>query len=335
MPCATLADEILLPGEGQVKALICVGGNPAVAWPNSEKVMRALSTLELLVCIDVRLSQTAQFADYVIAPHMCLEREDITSLSEWWYEEPYGRYAEQLVQQPGDTMNEWTFYWEIAKRLGTEILTAGGPLPMDRKPSTFEVFQHITTGSPVPVGEVRAASKNGTQGAFFPDAAIRVQEAPPSAAQLDIAPEDVIAELDAYFQTISKKSDFPFKLISRRSKHVFNSTGHDLPNLAKHGTVNPAYMNPDDMTNLGLGNGDLVSISSRTGTIQSIAQSSADIRQGIVSMSHAFGGWSADNPARYGGTTSRLVDDETEYDPITGMPLQSAIPVKVAGVRAA
>jgi anaerobic selenocysteine-containing dehydrogenase len=335
MPCATAADEILLPGDGQVKALICVGGNPAVAWPNQEKVMRALKSLDLLVCIDTRLGQTAQLADYVIAPHMCLEREDITSLSEWWYEEPYGRYAEQLVLAPGDTMNEWEFYWEIAKRLGTEIHTAGGPLPMDRKPSTFELFQYVTNGSPVPVADVRAASNNGENGAFFPEAAIRVQEAPPSEARLNLAPDDVMAELADYFRETSQASGFPFKLISRRSKHVFNSTGHDLPNLARHGTANPAYMNPDDMTALGLRDGDLVSISSRTGTIQSIAQASDDLRQGIVSMSHAFGGWSQDNPARHGGTTARLVDDETHYDPITGMVRQSAIPVSVAGVRAA
>ncbi len=334
MPCATIADEILTPGEGQVKALICVGGNPAVAWPNQEKVMRALQSLDLLVCIDTRLSQTAQYADYVIAPQMCLEREDITTLSEWWYEDPYGRYAEQVVPAPGDTMNEWEFYWEIAQRLGTEIKTAGGPLPTDRKPTTFEVFQHFTSGSRVPVGEVRAACDHGAHGAFFPDEHIVVQEGPAdSSARLDVAPEDVIAELREYASVSGASSAFPHRLISRRSKHVFNSSGHDLPNLARHGTSNPAYMNAADMAALGIGDGEKISITSRTGEISAIVRSSNDIRSGLVSMSHAFGGWSDDKTLTFGSSTSRLVDDETDYDPITGMVRQSAIPVKITVAR--
>ena len=42
MPTAALADEILLEGDGQVKALICVGGNPMAAWPDQRKTHRAL-----------------------------------------------------------------------------------------------------------------------------------------------------------------------------------------------------------------------------------------------------------------------------------------------------
>ena len=50
-------------------------------------------------------------------------------LVEVLYEEPYARYTEALVPPPGDVLDEWEFYWEIARRLGTPILTAGGPLP--------------------------------------------------------------------------------------------------------------------------------------------------------------------------------------------------------------
>src|SRR5581483_1047370 len=61
-PTAALADEILTPGQGQIRALICNGGNPAVAFPNQGKVVRALKSLELLVVLDVIMSPTARLA---------------------------------------------------------------------------------------------------------------------------------------------------------------------------------------------------------------------------------------------------------------------------------
>ncbi len=101
MPTAALADEILTPGDGQVRALICIGGNPLVAWPNQAKVERALRALELLVCIDIKLAQTARLAHYVIAPRISLERDDIATAPEIFYEEPYARYSRGAVAAAG------------------------------------------------------------------------------------------------------------------------------------------------------------------------------------------------------------------------------------------
>ena len=81
MPCNVLADEILTPGEGQVRALISIGGNPLVAFPDQDKMTRALDGLEQLVSVDVNAeSATAKRSDYILAPTMCLEREDISNL---------------------------------------------------------------------------------------------------------------------------------------------------------------------------------------------------------------------------------------------------------------
>ena len=75
MPTAIISDEMLLEGDGQIKALICVGGNPLLAWPDQKKTHAALAGLELLVCIDLKMAATAQMADYVLAPKLCLERK--------------------------------------------------------------------------------------------------------------------------------------------------------------------------------------------------------------------------------------------------------------------
>jgi len=73
MPTAALSDEILLEGEGQVKALICVGANPMMAWPDQRRTRAAMDKLDLLVAIDNEMSATAELADYVIAPMLSFE----------------------------------------------------------------------------------------------------------------------------------------------------------------------------------------------------------------------------------------------------------------------
>lgn len=337
MPCATLADEILEPGEGQIKALICVGGNPVVAWPNQDKVVRAMQALDLLVCVDVRLSQTAEFADYVLASAMCLERDDITNLSEWWFEEPYGRYTDAIVPAPGDTLDEWEMFWELAKRLGTPLPLAGGPLPMDRRPTKREMFTLMTAGMRLPLETIYDATREG--GKVFPEAAYRVEPGDPAnTARLQLGVPEVISELgDVAGETLDDRGlpprcqGYSHLMSSRRTKHMFNSTGHDLPALMAKGTTNPAWMHPDDLAALGIAEGEIIELQSARATIVAVAQAAADVKPGVVSIAHAFGGVDiGHNTVRArGSSTNRLVDDETDYDPITGMARQSAIPVRV------
>ena len=333
MPVAALADEILTPGEGQVKALICIGGNPAVAWPNREKVLRALQEVDLLVTVDNRINATSRYADYVLAPKMCLERDDITNLSEWWYEEPYGRYVDAVVDAPGDTLNEWEILWELSRRLGTDMVTAGGPMPMDRRPSDFEALSMMHAGSLVSIAELREKTV-GKVGTFWPEADYVVQPGDPDRQdRLQLAPADVIAELRALAGGGPLPAGFTHRLTSRRTKHMFNSAGHDLPNLAKKGSTNFAHMNPQDMASLGLSDGQLVAIASAHGEIGGIVKAADDVRPGVISMAHAFNGLNDDVRGR-GAPTNTLVDDETDFDPITGMVRQSAIPVRVSAVAA-
>ena len=108
MPTAALADEILLEGDGQVRALICVGGNPMAAWPDQRKTEQALESLDLLVTLDTEMSGTSRMADYVIAPLMQMETPAMTAGSELikYYTSgtgipaPYAQYAPRLIDPP-------------------------------------------------------------------------------------------------------------------------------------------------------------------------------------------------------------------------------------------
>jgi len=78
--------------------------------------------------------------------------------------------------------------------------------------------------------------------------------------------------------------------------------------------------------------GDVIEITSRVATIHAVTQASDKVRRGVISMSHAWGSDDAgkDEVHDQGGSTNRLIDDAVDMDPITGMPVQSAIPVRVS-----
>jgi anaerobic selenocysteine-containing dehydrogenase len=334
MPTAALAEEILTPGEGRIRALIVSGGNPAVAFPNHELTLEALADLELLVVIDYRMTPTAEFADYVIAPTLALERADVPHLMDRWFRQPYTNYTDPVVERDGDVLNEWEVFWELASRLGSTLPLPGGSPDMTTRPSTDEIIDRSYAGSRVPLDEVRANRRQ-----VHPELRLVVEPADPSCTtKFTPAPEDFMAELAALRAEPAPMlgdidvSAYPFRLVSRRLKHVLNSTGTELPALARKGTTNPAYMHPDDVTELGMVGGDLVEITSVSGSLIGVVEPADDVKRGVISMAHSWGGRSlTDEKVRDIGTpTSRLVSVDAGHDPVTGMVVSSAIPVAVA-----
>jgi anaerobic selenocysteine-containing dehydrogenase len=328
-----------------VRALLCIGGNPIVAWPDQAKTVRAIDDLELFTTVDVKMSASAQRADYVIAPQVSLEREDVTLLTDSWYERPYSHYTRAVVDPDPETMDvmeEWEFYWELARRLGTPIPLSGGELDLDEKPSKLEVLQKMMPQTRVPVAEIR----EHRGGHVYEQIEVRVGEAKPGAeGRLQLAPDGICDELrEVRAEPVSDDAGYaadtqPFshRLISRRLKHVYNSSGQELPALAAKGTTNPAYMNPADIAALGLASGDLVEIASASGAILAVAEATDEVLPGVISMAHAWGATpERDSQVReIGSSTNRLVDNTRDYDPISGMARQSAIPVNLSPVTEA
>jgi anaerobic selenocysteine-containing dehydrogenase len=335
MPTAVITDEMLLPGDGQIKALICVGGNPLLAWPDQEKTLKALQGLDLLVCIDIKMAATAQLADYVLAPKICLEREDVTLLTDIWHDQPYSQYTSTVVEAEGDKIEEWEFFWEIGRRMGLALELDNGPLDMQRKPQKYELLQNITAGSRVPLADIRATDG----GAVYPVDDVIIQAADPETrGQLDLYPAGLQEELAAAYEDMQPADTqaWPHLLISRRMKNTYNSTGPELSLLGSKGTTNPAYMHPQDLAALDIADGELIEIASAHGSIPAIAAASEDIKSGVISMSHCWGGSpdpAAGSDARIremGSNTNRLIDNRHAAEKYSGMPRQSTIPVKVS-----
>ncbi|MFN0095442.1 MAG: molybdopterin-dependent oxidoreductase [Dehalococcoidia bacterium] len=347
-PTSALADEILLPGEGQIKALICIGANPMAAWPDQLKTIAALKNLELLVTLDIKMSATAKLAHYVIAPKLSFEREDTTLPNEalsgtfgfaQGYPAPYAQYGPKLIEAPegSDVIEEWEFFWGLANKMRTSLPCGWGPVSIDEKPTTSQILEWMTATSRISLDEV----KKYPHGHIFEDEAIRVlPREPGKSAKLNVGHAVPLTELaevrgepimDGGYR---EGEEFSHRLVSRRMVHVYNSSGRDLPKLMKKGTTNPAFMHPRDLEEFGLNPGDVIEISSARASILAVAEPAPDVRPGVISMAHAWGDVTEeDHKVRtIGSNVGRLSDVENGFDKITGLPLMSAIPVNIRRV---
>jgi anaerobic selenocysteine-containing dehydrogenase len=115
-------------------------------------------------------------------------------------------------------------------------------------------------------------------------------------------------------------------LVSRREHAVYNSVAHHLPALRRRRPFNPAYVNPADARRLGIEDGGAIEIESSAGRVQAVLQFATDVREGVVSMAHGFDPLAGEGQS---ASTAALVDDENDYEPLSGLPRMSAIPVRL------
>jgi anaerobic selenocysteine-containing dehydrogenase len=352
---------MLLEGEGQVRALLCMGGNPMMAWPDQIKTREALESLDLLVVLDPKLTQTGKLADYVVPPKlvpeiptMSYDIEELEGMGPGWgFPLPYAAYREALIEPPegSDLIEDWQFFYLLGRELGFQLNAVSGrmriegdppmrfhPLDMKKMPTTDELFEMLTSDARIPLSEVRKYEA----GHVFeePDAVVLGRE-PGCEALLELGDEVMMSQLDgAASDAVEGDSDFPFRLVSRRESDTMNSQGRDQDKLCRDRPHNPAHMNPGDMKALGVEPGMLVAITSRRTTIHAFAKPSEDLRRGIVSMTHSYGidleeldpddKDGAPQPYSMGGHTGALASADLDYmEPFVGIPRMSAIPVHV------
>jgi anaerobic selenocysteine-containing dehydrogenase len=358
LPTAALPAAILHDGDTRVRALISLNGNPAAAIPDQLKVVEALERLELLVQVDIKMSATAQLADYVVAPTMSLETPSCTVLQDMLSRtfvgiglgEPWAQYTKAVVAPPAgsDVIDEWAFLFGVARRLGLELefgMPGSGvppvPLDMGSTPTTDELLDLFTAGSRIPLDEVR----RHPHGALFPDPPVVVQPADPDCTdRLDVANADMMRDLGEIAalpvvhdgEVLPSGEHLDFRLVPRRIQQAINSSGRTLRGLRRR-TYNPAFLHSDDLERLGLRAGDLAEIRSRRAAIVAVVEPDDTLRPGLVSMTHAFGALPGRDDVRVtGSNTGRLLAADRDVQPYTGQPLMSNVPVSVrAATRSA
>ena len=338
-PSSILADEILTPGEGQIKALISVAGNPLLSLPDQAKVRRALSDLDLFVQIDINMSASSRVADYVIGARVGYERAEADGSNGGVFPEPYVAYTPAIIEPKGDLIEEWEFFWEILHRMGLPMTFLGGrgALPVDHKPTKDEVLEALYPNSSVPIETLRSSPG----GKIFEELCdVVLPGDPANDARFDLAPSPVMEEIrklrseanpgvgGGYGQDAAA---FSHRLISRRLANAYNSALRELPGLQKGRAPNPALLNPADLESLGIQSGDLIEIESALSRMPAVAHGTDEVAPGVICLAHGWGDVpESDHRVReLGSSVNRLIDAERSFDPWTGMGAQSAVPVNV------
>jgi anaerobic selenocysteine-containing dehydrogenase len=352
LSAAALADEILLPGEDKVRALIVCGGNPMMAWPDQMKAFAALRDLDLLVTVDTEMTATAELSDYVLAPKLTLETPMTTYMPESvkyygttrGFDQPYAAYTPAIVDPPAgsDVMEDWEVFWGLAERMDLSIPVTqyygNGPQaehaptsftldPRGPKPTTDQLIEMAHGHSRISLARV----KQYPDGHIFASDQRVAPRAEGNDHRLELAAATMIDELAEVLAEDGRviEADYPYRLVPRRLNNILNSFGRRYPQLARK-SYNPAFMNPADMADMALSDGDAIRIASPHGEIVGIAEGEEALRRGVISMAHGFGrNPGEEDPRGSGANTGRLMSAEVEYDPITGLPRMGALPVRI------
>ena len=340
MPSALLPREIMADHPARIRALIVFGGDPLMAMGDPAFARPAFEYLDLLVSLDCRVNETAKLADYVIAASQPFERHEISIPGDALYPSPFAQYTQPVVDKPDGCLHDWEFFWAIAGRMGVPLtfkfwayglnfadIPEGLALSATERPDPEALCRFLASNSAVPFDEL-LAHPEGVRADMAPQV---VQPAPATTGRLELMPDDVAGELA---DALGEKDDarFAYRLINRRILHALNGAFRNSREARRCHPVNFAYMNPDDMAQEGLADGDLVEITSMDGTLRTRAQGEARLRRGVISMTHLFGPLvGSGNPNADGGANvGQLTSLTRVLEPVNFMPRFSGIPVNIA-----
>ena len=313
-PSAMLPDEILTTSPGRIRAMFVNGANPAVCLPDQHKAVMALQALDLLVSIDPYMSATAQMCHYILPPLLQIERDDVLfgpRTERLLGHVPFVQWIPGVVAPPkgSELIDDWYLYWALADRLGLPLTVGPHQIlaPADERvgpvqaPTTEALLRTIFAGSRVPFDTV----VDSPRGVMCEDV-------------------EFVAPL-----AVEPRSDFSHRLTVRRERSAMNSFVAGLGAGANRPRGAPAYLHPDDLRMLGLGENDEVEIVSETGRLQAEVRKDAGLRRGVVAISQCRGPLPGDENSEAAGSTSLLVRMDRDVETINAMPMMTAIPVNI------
>jgi anaerobic selenocysteine-containing dehydrogenase len=328
-PVAALAEEIDTAGDGRLRALVTVAGNPVLSTPNSSRLDAALASLECMISVDIYLNETTRHADVILPPPSPLQRSHYDVLLLQFAVRNVANYSPAVLPLDDGQPDEW----EILAKLATIALgmgTQGDPADVDERAVAGLVRSAVgDESSPVhgrnpdellaalsatgrrgpermldlmlrtgPYGEAFGANPGGLSLDVLVDQPHGVDLGPlePRLPELLRTPNGRIqlapAELLADLTRLADARDRPragMVLVGRRHLRSNNSWMHNIEVLTKGRPQCTLQVHPDDAARLGLSDGASARVRSRVGELVAPVEVTDDIRPGVVSLPHGWG----------------------------------------------
>jgi anaerobic selenocysteine-containing dehydrogenase len=330
LPVACLAEEIDTPGEGQVRALVTVAGNPLVSTPNAARLERAVGTLEFRLALDIYVNETTRHADVILPGPEPLDKSH--------YDVALYQLAARNVANysPPVFHGEGPDEWQVLLRLAG-VVAGQGPNAdldaLDRLVVETVVRREVAQPGSAVEGrdpeELLAALeprrgperildfmlRTGAYGDGFNGAngglTLEVLERNPHGVDLgpleprlpdalrtpsgriELAPEPIVEDLGRLSAALSRPRNGGMVLVGRRQLRSNNSWMHNLPALVKGKERCTMHVHPEDAERLGLKEGRPALVRSATGEVEAPVEITDAIMPGVVSIPH---GWGHDAP---------------------------------------
>lgn len=351
LPVATLADEILEPGEGQVRALITIAGNPCMSTPNAGRLGQALAGLEFMLSLDVYVNETTQHADVILPGPSPLERchydlmlyqMAVRNVANWTpavFRSEMPQEWQTLLRLTGIVRGHETnadvgaldarVADDLGRRWGVEPHLAGARIGPER------LLDLLLRAGPydLTLADLEAAPHGIDLGPLQPRLPGLLRTA---SGKVELAPEPIVADVARLRAALERPPTQQMVLVGRRDLRSNNSWMHNLEPLMRGKDRCTAHVHPDDALRFGLVDGGRVLVRSRTGEIELPVEVTDAICPGAVSIPHGWGHNASAAElavaARQPGANCNLLADEHLLDAISGTAVLNGIPIELLPV---
>ena len=290
LPGNLLADYI---ESGKVKALICMSGNPALSIGGSDRLQKALASLDLLIVIDIYPNATAELADFALPATDWLERADINSVSLGFQPIPYVQHVEAVVEPRAMRKPEWWIFARLEQALGLPSVLD------DAQREPFARAERQLHAVNITLEQIsKAPSRTIVLPPVKPDLLYELGMQNPN-GRVDCCPsgfDDALLRCEEIFNDLASEPADTFKLITLRTNYMMNSWLHTIPALKRdHALDNPLYINPLDAKDSGWSENSEVCVENSSGKLIATLKLDDRLKRGVVAMTHGWG--QGKNPA--------------------------------------
>lgn len=322
-PVSVMAEEMETAGDGQIKALVTVAGNPVLTAPNGRRIERAIEKLEFVICVDIHINDTSRHADLILPGTVALEEAVYDMVFHSFAVRNTAAYARPLFDPPKNVMPEW----ELIARLTARLNGAN-----DIGPSPEDVLQSALTKGYHPQVTVEAMLEAGTALDLGPLQPCLTDRLETPDQRLHLAPSVYLEDLPRLLAFVDQRdADYPFAMIGRRQVRSHNSWTQNSPRLVKGRNRCTVEVNISDADRLGISDGMDVRVSSRVGTVTLPVEITDTMAPGVVSIPQGWGqsGDTISVAASAGTVSINDLTDDRRIDPLTGNAAFNGVPVRI------
>ncbi|MBK8257027.1 MAG: molybdopterin-dependent oxidoreductase [Polyangiaceae bacterium] len=347
LPCATLADEMEGPGQGQIRGLVTLAGNPVLSVPNGDRIGRLLPKLNFMVSIDVYINETTRHAQLILPPRPALARGHYDLVLHAVAVRNTAKWSEPVVLPDPDTKDDW----EILQLLSKEIARARGGVSKAAA-AALDRFGNMSSEKAIdlllrlgPYGDnfvpwrkgltlkKLKASPHGVD--LGPLAPGRLRKVHKPNHKADLAAHDMLGDLRRLENEMSRARE-GLLLIGRRHVRSNNTWMHNCHSLVKGPDRSALMVNPLDAAKTGLKDGENAFLTSQTGEIMTKVKVTDEVMPGVVSLPHGYGHGQAKDTLRIAGNLAgpsmNSLTDDNVVEPLTGSAVLTGIAVTIKPV---